>query len=97
MIRLWQTTDTSDDMSTENRRASAQPRAGKGHEMTGPKTRSTGTGRVSPTAPRSKSVSAAVWDHLVAEPGFKREMDRGIAQADAGRVVPLKDEVEPRR
>ena len=62
--------------------------------MNGPKTRAAPTGRVSPTAPRSHSVSAAVWDHLASQPDFRRDMDRGIAQADSGKVVPFKDEVE---
>jgi len=75
----------------------SRPRIGKGSMMKGPKTRATATGRVSPTAPRSQSVSAAVWDHLLAQPGFRRDMDHAIAQADSGKVVPFKDEGERRR
>lgn len=48
------------------------------------------TGRVSPTAPESKSLSAAVWRFLEEQPGFNRAMEEGTSQIAAGKSVPLR-------
>jgi hypothetical protein len=48
------------------------------------------SGRVSPTAPESKSLSAAVWRFLEEQPGFNRAMEEGTAQIKAGKSVTLK-------
>lgn len=52
--------------------------------------------RVSPTAPESKSLSAAIWEHLEAQPGFNEAMERGKRQIAEGQSVPFK-EVRGRR
>jgi hypothetical protein len=44
-------------------------------------------GRVSQTAPRSKSFSASVWDYLEATPGFNERVEAGKASLDAGQRV----------
>jgi hypothetical protein len=48
------------------------------------------SGRVSPTAPESKSLSAAVWRFLEKHPGFNRAMEEGTAQIKAGKSVTLR-------
>jgi hypothetical protein len=50
------------------------------------------SGRVSPTAPRSKSLSAAVWDYMESTPGFNERVDAGKASLDAGRRIPFEDD-----
>lgn len=52
--------------------------------------------RVSQTAPASKSVSSAVWDHLEAEAGFTEAIAEGNAQITNGQSVKL-DEVRRSR
>ena len=53
-------------------------------------------GRVSQNAPASKSLSAAVWEHLEGQPGFSDAIAEGEAQIAAGRSVKLR-EVQRRR
>jgi hypothetical protein len=49
-------------------------------------------GRVSPTSPESKSLSAGVWDHLEHNvPGFNEAMETGISQIKAGKTTTLKE------
>jgi hypothetical protein len=52
--------------------------------------------RVSPTAPESKSISAAVWEALESQPGFSEAIDRGAREIAEGRSVPYR-EVRRRR
>lgn len=52
--------------------------------------------RVSPTAPESKSLSAAVWEYLEAQPGFNDAIREGEAQIRDGRATRL-SEVRRRR
>ena len=60
--------------------------------MTRPKKEETPRGRVSPTAPESKSLSAGVWDHLEHDvPGFNEAMEAGIAQLKSGKSRRLKE------
>ena len=60
--------------------------------MTRPKKQETPRGRVSPTAPESKSLSAGVWDFLENEvPGFDEAMETGTAQLKSGKSTPLKE------
>jgi hypothetical protein len=54
------------------------------------------SGRVSPTAPSSKSFSVAVWDYLESLPGFNERMDAGKASLDAGKRVPFETRRKPR-
>lgn len=49
-------------------------------------------GRVSPTAPESKSSSANVWAMLEKMPGFNERVRRGKAQLDRGERVPFTDD-----
>jgi hypothetical protein len=53
-------------------------------------------GRVSPTAPKSKSVSAGVWEALESQPGFSDSIRTGEAQIAKGESVRL-SEVRRRR
>jgi hypothetical protein len=48
-------------------------------------------GRVSPTAPESKSQSAMVWRGLEATPGFSDELRRAQADLKAGRGTPFRE------
>lgn len=48
-------------------------------------------GRVSPTAPASKSLSVAVWKALEGTPGFNDAMKRGVGQIAEGKVHPLRE------
>lgn len=48
-------------------------------------------GRVSPTAPESQSLSAAVWKHLESQQGFNEAMEEGIAQIASGDSTTLKE------
>jgi len=50
------------------------------------------SGRLSLTAPRSKSLSAAVWDYMESTPGFSEGVDAGRASLDAGRRIPFEDD-----
>ena len=60
--------------------------------MSKAKKRETSAGRVSPTAPESKSLSAGVWDHLENDvPGFNEAMEAGTAQIKAGKSTRLKE------
>jgi hypothetical protein len=43
------------------------------------------TGRVSQTAPESRSVSAGVWDSLESIPGFNEDLRVAEADLEAGR------------
>lgn len=43
--------------------------------------------RVSPTAPRSQSLSGAIWEHLEAQPGFNDAIRDGERQIRDGRSV----------
>lgn len=47
--------------------------------------------RVSPTAPRPKSLSAAIWDHLEREPGFNEAIAEGQRQIAEGRSVKFRE------
>ena len=47
--------------------------------------------RVSPTAPDSKSLNAAVWEHMEAQPGFNERIDQGHAQIAKGDKVSLSE------
>lgn len=49
------------------------------------------TGRVSPTAPRSESVSAAVWDYLDSLPDLTEELHQAEADIAAGKGTPYKE------
>ncbi len=53
-------------------------------------------GRVSPTAPEAKSVSAAIWRHLESIPGMNERLERGKAQLAAGQRVRFEDTDETR-
>lgn len=53
-------------------------------------------GRVSPTAPESKSVSANIWGILERVPGFSDRIDRGKAQLAAGERVEFEPRDKPR-
>lgn len=44
-------------------------------------------GRVSPTAPKSKSLSAAVWESLESIPGYTADLRAAEADLAAGRGV----------
>lgn len=46
-----------------------------------------GDGRVSPTAPRERSLSAAIWDHLESQPAFNDAIREGERQIAAGQSV----------
>jgi hypothetical protein len=59
----------------------------KGREMPKQPIQADASGRVSPTAPRSKSLSAAVWDYLESTPGFNERLDQGKASLDSGQRV----------
>ena len=61
----------------------------KGRDMHKAPIRADVSGRVSPTAPSSKSFSVAVWDYLESIPGFNDRMDAGKASLDAGKRVPF--------
>lgn len=50
-----------------------------------------GTGRVSPTAPESKSLSAGVWSQLEAQPGFNEAVREGERQIADGRSVRFRE------
>ena len=50
------------------------------------------SGRVSPTAPESKSASANVWGMLERMPGFSERVKRGKAQLDKGERIPFADD-----
>ncbi len=45
------------------------------------------SGRVSPTAPESKSASSNVWRALERIPGFNQRLTRGRKELDAGKRV----------
>jgi hypothetical protein len=47
------------------------------------------SGRVSPTAPESKSLSGAVWGYLESIPGFNEDLRQAEADLAAGRGVPF--------
>jgi hypothetical protein len=64
-------------------------RAGKMHK--GP-VKAAPSERVSPTAPRSESLSSAVWDYMESTPGFNERVDAGKASLDAGKRVPFEGE-----
>lgn len=49
------------------------------------------TGRVSPTAPGSKSLSAAVWSWLEHVPGLSGRITKAEADIKAGKGTPWKD------
>lgn len=61
-----------------------------------PDARAGSTGRVSPTAPESRSASANVWRMLESQPDFNERLERGKAQLAAGDAVPFR-EVRGRR
>ena len=46
-----------------------------------------GTGRVSQTAPESRSVSAGVWDSLESIPGFNEDLRAAETDLEAGHGV----------
>lgn len=48
--------------------------------------------RVSPTAPESHSLSAAVWAHLEGIPGFNEGLREAEADLEAGRGIPFRDD-----
>jgi hypothetical protein len=48
--------------------------------------------RVSPTAPESQSLSAAVWGYLESIPGFTDDLREAEADLEAGRGVPFRDD-----
>jgi hypothetical protein len=48
-------------------------------------------GRVSPTAPRTMSVSAAVWDYLDSLPQLTEELHQAEADILAGKGTPYKE------
>jgi len=50
------------------------------------------SGRVSPTAPESKSASANVWNAMERIPGFNERVRRGKAQLDRGERIPFTDD-----
>ena len=54
------------------------------------------SGRVSPTAPESKSASVNVWRMLESQPEFDERLERGKAQLASGDAV-LFREVRGRR
>lgn len=54
------------------------------------------SGRVSPTAPESKSASSMVWRGLESLPGFSKELRQAEADLKAGRGVRF-DEVRRSR
>jgi len=58
---------------------------------TKPKAESAREGRVSPTAPKEKSVSAGVWEALESQPGFSESIRAGEAQIAAGQSVRLSE------
>ena len=47
--------------------------------------------RVSPTAPRSESVSAAVWDYLDSLPNLTEELHQAEADIQAGKGTPFRE------
>ena len=51
-----------------------------------PETRAA-SGRVSPTAPKSKSMSAAVWDALESDPTFNRDLLAAERDLAGGRGI----------
>ena len=61
-----------------------------------PAARPGSAGRVSPTAPESKSASVNVWRMLESQPGFNERLERGKAQLAGGESVPFR-EVRGRR
>lgn len=50
-----------------------------------------GVGRVSPTAPASKSMSTGVWRLLDGTPGFRERVERGREQLVEGDTVAMSD------
>ena len=52
------------------------------------------SGRVSPTAPESKSLSHAVWAHLESIPGFNERLRQAERDIEAGKGVAFEDETE---
>lgn len=48
-------------------------------------------GRVSQTAPESKSLSSAVWGYLEEIPGFNEGLREAEADLAAGKGVPFRD------
>ena len=70
--------------------------AAKGRDMHKQPIQAEASGRVSPTAPRSKSCSAAVWDYLESTPGFNERVDAGKASLDAGQRIPFEGDRKPR-
>lgn len=54
------------------------------------------SGRVSPTAPKSKSVSTMVWRGLESLPGFNRELRQAEKDLADGKGTPFR-EVRRRR
>lgn len=51
-----------------------------------------GSGRVSPTAPESQSLSAAVWSYLEDIPGFTEGLREAEVDLEAGRGIPFRDD-----
>ncbi len=47
-------------------------------------------GRISQTAPESKSISVAIWDALESDPGFNEAMEQGVTQIAEGKTHPLR-------
>lgn len=54
------------------------PKSDKGHDGS----------RISPTAPRTQSISDQQWAVAVKDPGFRAAVDDGLADAKVGRVSP---------
>jgi len=52
------------------------------------------SGRVSPTAPETKSFSHVVWDHLESIPGFNDRLRAAERDLEDGKGVPFDDEDE---
>jgi len=53
------------------------------------------SGRVSPTAPESKSASSNVWRALERVPGFNERLNRGRKELDAGKRVEFEPDDRP--
>lgn len=64
--------------------------------MKGKRPEEAGQGRVSPTAPASKSLSHSVWKYLEAQPGFNEGMAEARRELASGQGTPFK-EVKSRR
>ena len=55
------------------------------------------SGRVSPTAPDSRSASTNVWRLAEADPRFREGMARAAEDFENGRTVPLSEVIRDRR